>query len=107
MPTFRQNSDPIWFPHCPTCSVMISRGIFTKHYLSCLNSYIGAQAPRVPVKKTSYATTRLQDVSRPLGAKEAYQLGRSRTEQILSSVGKTTCMGLVLLWNKRAKQSRD
>lgn len=22
-----QNSIPIWFPHCPTCSVMISRGI--------------------------------------------------------------------------------
>lgn len=25
--TFFQNSDPIWFPHWPTCNVMISRGI--------------------------------------------------------------------------------
>lgn len=25
-----QNSIPIWFPHCPTCRVIISRGIFTK-----------------------------------------------------------------------------
>ena len=25
--TFLQNSDPIWFPHWPTCNVMISLGI--------------------------------------------------------------------------------
>lgn len=25
--TFFQNSVPIWFPHCPTCKQMISRGI--------------------------------------------------------------------------------
>ncbi len=25
--TLRQNSLPTWFPHCPTCRLMISRGI--------------------------------------------------------------------------------
>lgn len=25
--TFFQNSDPIWLPHCPTCNVIISRGM--------------------------------------------------------------------------------
>lgn len=58
-----QNSMPIWFPHCPTCNVMISRGISLSlsfpHFLSHLG-FLSLLLPLTEDLKFSFAGSRSQ-----------------------------------------------